>query len=47
MITSFEPIIDKNCKILTLGTMPSVRSLESRILIAVKEHKSSCLTENV
>ncbi|WP_138205126.1 DNA-deoxyinosine glycosylase [Haloimpatiens lingqiaonensis] len=30
MTTSFEPIIDKNCKILILGTMPSVRSLEKQ-----------------
>lgn len=30
MILSFEPIIDKNCKILVLGTMPSVKSLEKQ-----------------
>jgi G:T/U-mismatch repair DNA glycosylase len=30
MITSFEPIIDKNCKILVLGTMPSAKSLEKQ-----------------
>lgn len=30
MIASFEPIIDKNCKILVLGTMPSVRFLEKQ-----------------
>ncbi len=23
MITSFKPIVDKNCRILILGTMPS------------------------
>ncbi|MHB8062809.1 MAG: DNA-deoxyinosine glycosylase [Ruminiclostridium sp.] len=28
MISSFEPIIDKDCKILILGTMPGVKSLE-------------------
>lgn len=28
MITSFEPIIGKSCKILILGTMPSVKSLK-------------------
>lgn len=30
MITSFKPIINKNCKILILGTMPSVKSLEKQ-----------------
>ena len=30
MITSFEPIVDKNCKILILGTMPSVKSIEKQ-----------------
>lgn len=30
MICSFEPIIDRNCKKLILGTMPGVRSLEKQ-----------------
>jgi len=30
MITAFEPIIDKNCKVLILGSMPSVKSLEKQ-----------------
>lgn len=30
MISSFQPIIDKNCKILILGTMPGVRSLQKQ-----------------
>jgi len=30
MISSFEPIIDKDCKILILGTMPGVKSLEKQ-----------------
>ena len=30
---SFEPIIDENCKILILGTMPSVKSLENNNII--------------
>ena len=30
MITSFEPIVDKNCKVLILGTMPGVMSLEKK-----------------
>jgi len=30
MVNSFEPIIDKNCKILILGTMPGVKSLEKQ-----------------
>ncbi len=30
MITSFKPIVDKNCRILILGTMPSVKSLEKQ-----------------
>jgi len=30
MITSFEPIVDKNCRILILGTMPSVTSLKKQ-----------------
>ncbi len=28
MIKSFPPIVDENCRVLILGTMPSVRSLE-------------------
>lgn len=28
MIKSFEPIVDKDCRILILGSMPSVKSLE-------------------
>jgi len=30
MISSFEPIIDNDCKILILGTMPGVKSLEKQ-----------------
>lgn len=30
MIYSFEPIIDENCKILILGTMPGVQSLRKQ-----------------
>jgi len=30
MISSFEPVIDENCKILILGTMPGVKSLEKQ-----------------
>ena len=30
MITSFEPIVNKNCKVLILGTMPSVTSLKKQ-----------------
>jgi len=30
VISSFEPVIDKNCKILILGTMPGVKSLEKQ-----------------
>jgi TDG/mug DNA glycosylase family protein len=30
MISSFEPIIDKECKIMILGTMPGVKSLEKQ-----------------
>lgn len=30
MISSFEPVIDKDCKILILGTMPGVKSLEKQ-----------------
>jgi TDG/mug DNA glycosylase family protein len=30
MINSFEPIADNNCKILILGTMPGVKSLEKQ-----------------
>ena len=28
MIKGFEPVIDKNCKVLILGTMPSQKSLQ-------------------
>ena len=28
MINSFEPIVNKNCKVLILGTMPGIQSLE-------------------
>jgi len=38
MITSFEPIIDENCKILILGTMPSVKSLEKRQYYGSKQN---------
>lgn len=30
MISSFAPIIDSNCKILILGTMPGVKSLQKQ-----------------
>jgi len=30
MISSFRPIVDKECKILILGTMPGVKSLEKQ-----------------
>jgi len=30
MINSFEPIIDKDCKILILGTMPGIQSIEKQ-----------------
>jgi hypoxanthine-DNA glycosylase len=30
LISSFEPIIDKGCKIIILGTMPGVKSLEKQ-----------------
>lgn len=30
MITSFEPVVDEKCKILILGSMPSVKSLEKQ-----------------
>jgi len=39
MITSFEPIIDKNCKILVLGTMPSVKSLEKQQYYGNKQNQ--------
>ncbi|MCK9217634.1 MAG: DNA-deoxyinosine glycosylase [Firmicutes bacterium] len=30
MITSFEPIVNKDCKVLILGTMPGAMSLEKK-----------------
>lgn len=30
MISSFEPIVNKNCKILILGTMPGIKSLQKQ-----------------
>lgn len=30
MLKSFEPIIDSNCRIIILGTMPGIRSLEKQ-----------------
>ncbi len=30
MINSFDPIIDSNCKVLILGTMPGVKSLQKQ-----------------
>ncbi len=39
MITSFEPIIDKNCKILVLGTMLSVKSLEKQQYYGNKQNQ--------
>ena len=30
MVEGFQPIIDKNCQILILGTMPSVKSMEKQ-----------------
>ncbi|HZK35288.1 MAG TPA: DNA-deoxyinosine glycosylase [Bacillota bacterium] len=30
MLQSFPPIVDKECRVLILGTMPSVRSLEKQ-----------------
>ncbi len=39
MITSFEPIVDKNCKILILGTMPGVMSLKKQQYYANKQNQ--------
>ena len=39
MITTFEPIIDENCKILVLGTMPSVKSLENQQYYGNKQNQ--------
>jgi len=39
MILSFEPIIDKNCRILVLGTMPSVKSLENQQYYGNKQNQ--------
>ena len=30
MLRSFEPVVDKHCKVIILGTMPGVRSLEKQ-----------------
>lgn len=38
MIASFKPIVDKNCKILVLGTMPSVKSLEKQQYYGYKQN---------
>jgi len=39
MITSFKPIIDENCKILILGTMPSIKSLEKQQYYGNKQNQ--------
>ncbi len=39
MITSFEPIVDENCKILILGTIPSVMSLKKQQYYASKQNQ--------
>ena len=39
MITSFEPIVDKNCKILILGTMPSITSLKKQQYYGNKQNQ--------
>jgi len=39
MIKSFEPIVDKNCKILILGTMPGVMSLKKQQYYGNKENQ--------
>ena len=39
MIKSFDPIFDKNCKILILGSCPSVKSLEQGEYYAHKQNR--------
>lgn len=39
MLNSFEPIVDDQCKILILGTMPSVKSLEKKEYYGNKQNK--------
>jgi hypoxanthine-DNA glycosylase len=39
MINSFEPIVDENCKVLILGTMPSVESLRKQEYYANKRNQ--------
>ena len=39
MIASFKPIIDRNCKILILGSMPSVMSLEKQQYYGNKQNQ--------
>ncbi len=38
MIYSFEPIVDENCKIIILGTMPGVQSLMKQEYYANKQN---------
>jgi len=38
MVKSFDPIVDKNCKILILGTMPSVMSLKKQQYYGSKQN---------
>nr|MBO2494162.1 DNA-deoxyinosine glycosylase [Clostridia bacterium] len=39
MVTSFEPIVDKNCKVLILGTMPGEISLQKQQYYANKQNQ--------
>ena len=39
MIKSFDPVFDKNCKILILGSCPSIKSLEQGEYYAHKQNR--------
>lgn len=38
MLQSFKPVVDKNCRILILGSMPGVKSLEKQQYYAHKQN---------
>ncbi len=39
MVEGFEPIIDKNCEVLILGTMPGVESLRKQGFFGNKQNQ--------
>ncbi len=47
MLRSFEPVIDEHCKIIILGTMPGVRSLEKQQYYGHKRNSFWAIISNL